>query len=54
MRQVGDMQWSAAFVLAALLALTGTAKGADAKSFVDESFVREVEAGGFIKALYCR
>jgi len=28
------------------------AKGADPKSFVDESLVREVEASGFIKALY--
>jgi hypothetical protein len=28
------------------------AKGADPKSFLDESLVREVEASGFIKALY--
>jgi ABC-type nitrate/sulfonate/bicarbonate transport system substrate-binding protein len=28
------------------------AKGADPKSFVDESIVREVEASGFIKSLY--
>jgi len=28
------------------------AKGADPKSFVDESLVREVEASGFIKSLY--
>ena len=28
------------------------ARGADPKSFVDESLVREVEASGFIKALY--
>jgi ABC-type nitrate/sulfonate/bicarbonate transport system substrate-binding protein len=28
------------------------AKGADPKQFVDESLVREVEASGFIKALY--
>jgi hypothetical protein len=28
------------------------AKGADPKSFVDESLVREVEASGFIKMLY--
>jgi ABC-type nitrate/sulfonate/bicarbonate transport system substrate-binding protein len=28
------------------------AKGADPKSFVDESLVKEVEASGFIKALY--
>ena len=28
------------------------AKGADAKSFVDDSIVREIEASGFIKTLY--
>jgi hypothetical protein len=28
------------------------AKGADPKSFVDESLVKEVEASGFIKTLY--
>jgi hypothetical protein len=28
------------------------ARGADPKLFVDESIVREVEASGFIKALY--
>jgi hypothetical protein len=28
------------------------AKGADPKSFVDESLVRELEASGFIKSLY--
>ena len=30
------------------------AKGADPKSFVDESLLREIEASGFIKALYQR
>lgn len=30
------------------------AKGADPKSFVDESFVREIDESGFIKALYGR
>jgi hypothetical protein len=28
------------------------ARGADPKLFVDESIVREVDASGFIKALY--
>ena len=28
------------------------AKGADPKSFIDESIVREIEASGFIKSLY--
>jgi len=31
---------------------TPNAKGADPKSFVDESLVKEVEASGFIKTLY--
>ena len=30
------------------------AKGADPKSFVDESFVREIDESGFIKAFYGR
>ena len=30
------------------------AKGADPKSFVDESLLREIEASGFIKKLYDR
>jgi hypothetical protein len=30
------------------------AKGVDPKSFVDESFVREIDESGFIKALYAR
>jgi hypothetical protein len=28
------------------------ARGADAKLFVDESVIREIEASGFIKSLY--
>jgi len=28
------------------------AKGADPKSFVDDSLLREIEASGFIKTLY--
>jgi hypothetical protein len=30
------------------------ARGADPKQFLDESLVREVEASGFIKALYAK
>jgi len=30
------------------------AKGADPKSFVDDSLLREIEASGFVKALYQR
>jgi hypothetical protein len=30
------------------------AKGADPKSFVDDSLLREIEASGFVKGLYQR
>jgi hypothetical protein len=30
------------------------AKGADPKSFVDDSLLREIDASGFIKGLYQR
>jgi hypothetical protein len=30
------------------------AKGADPKSFIDDSLLREIDAGGFVKSLYQR
>jgi len=35
-----------------IVATEPKARGADAKSFVDESVIREIEASGFIKSLY--